>query len=308
MSGTPRVSIVTATYNRSNLLPLVLDAVCASTVTDWEHIIVGDACTDDTAAVIAARQDPRVRFVNLERNVGEQSGPNNAGLVLARGAYVAILNHDDLWMPWHLETALRAIELAGADMAVTLTLTINAAGDVRLAGVSPHDRFVSGTYAHASSWVCRRDLVERVGRWRPARTLHVAPSTDWIERAHRMRAEIVAVPAVTLVAILSGVRRNSYADRQLGEHARLSAALRDDPRALVTLLTAAALRLARNEQRLGALLIRAGKVAVAHVAAAIGGHPLGIWYALRYRRRGGFLDRLRQTRGLTPLPRGERDE
>lgn len=308
MSQTPRVSIVTATYNRSNLLPFVMDAVCASTVTEWEHIIVGDACTDDTAAVIAARNDPRVRFVNLERNVGEQSGPNNAGLALARGAYVAILNHDDLWLPWHLETALAAIESAGADMAVTLALTVNAAGEVRLAGVSPHDRFVSGTYAHASSWMCRRDLVERVGPWRPARTLHVAPSTDWIERAHRQRAHIVAVPVVTLVGILSGGRKNSYAHRQRSEHARLSAALRDDPRVLVSLLTTAALRLARQEQRLGALLGRACKVAASNVARAIGVHPLGVWYAVRYRRRGGFLDQLRQTRGLTPLPRGERDE
>ena len=85
----PLVSIILATYNRSPVLAHAIESVRRSTLTDWELIVVGDGCTDDTAAVVASFDDPRVTFINLPRNVGEQSGPNNEGLRLARGRYIA---------------------------------------------------------------------------------------------------------------------------------------------------------------------------------------------------------------------------
>src|SRR5688572_8257735 len=75
----PSISVVIATYNRSRMLAYAIESVLRQTFTDWELIVVGDACTDDTAEVVAryVAADPRVRFVNLERNWGEQSAPNN---------------------------------------------------------------------------------------------------------------------------------------------------------------------------------------------------------------------------------------
>ena len=78
-SDAPLVSIITATYNRSNVLAYTLRSALRSTVADWEHLVIGDACTDDTALVVAGLGDARVRFHNLAENFGEQSGPNNAG-------------------------------------------------------------------------------------------------------------------------------------------------------------------------------------------------------------------------------------
>src|SRR5690606_6891018 len=91
----PLASGVMATYNRSNLLPYVIETVRRQRWPHWELLIVGDGCTADTAEVIARLADPRVRFCNLEQPVGEQSGPNNAGCAAARGDYIAFLNHDD---------------------------------------------------------------------------------------------------------------------------------------------------------------------------------------------------------------------
>ena len=62
-SDAPLVSIITATYNRSNVLGYTLRSVQRSTVADWEHLVIGDACTDDTARVVAGLGDPRVRFL-----------------------------------------------------------------------------------------------------------------------------------------------------------------------------------------------------------------------------------------------------
>ena len=95
--GTPTVSVVVATYNRANVLRFSIEAALRSSASDWEMIVVGDACTDHTADVVASFDDPRISFVNLPVNAGEQSIPNNEGVRRARGRYVAFLNHDDLW-------------------------------------------------------------------------------------------------------------------------------------------------------------------------------------------------------------------
>src|SRR3954449_1280859 len=101
--GSPAVSIVVATYNRSNVLELAIASARAQTFTDWEMHVVGDACTDDSEQVVASFADPRIHWTNLPVNHGDQSGPNNHGVERSRGRYVAFLNQDDLWFPDHLE-------------------------------------------------------------------------------------------------------------------------------------------------------------------------------------------------------------
>ena len=84
MSTAPVVSVIIATYNRSRVLAHAIESVRYSTVSNWELIVVGDHCTDDTAAIVASFDDPRITFINLPQNVGEQSGANNEGV--RRGA------------------------------------------------------------------------------------------------------------------------------------------------------------------------------------------------------------------------------
>mgnify|MGYP003477863702 CR=1 FL=1 len=85
----PRVSVIIATYNRSDVLRCAIRSVLAQSFGDFELLVVGDGCTDDSAAVVAGFADERVRWDNLEQNAGSQSAPNNRGLALARGRYVA---------------------------------------------------------------------------------------------------------------------------------------------------------------------------------------------------------------------------
>src|SRR5260221_6050921 len=99
----PKVSIITATYNWSSVLKYAIQSVLWQTFQDFEYIIVGDACTDDSAEVIDSFDDPRLRWHNLDENSGSQSIPNNRGLQLAQGTYIAYLGHDDIWYPTHLE-------------------------------------------------------------------------------------------------------------------------------------------------------------------------------------------------------------
>ncbi len=121
--------MILPTYNWSTVLPFSIGSILRQTFTDFELLVVGDACTDDSAEVVSAIHDPRVRWINLSKNHGHQTGPNNEGLRQARGSIIAYLGHDDLWLPHHLEVLVAAID-AGAHLAHTLVHMIDADGSV----------------------------------------------------------------------------------------------------------------------------------------------------------------------------------
>ena len=72
-AASPAVSVIIATYNRSQPLRHAIQSVCHSSLRDWEIIVVGDACTDDTAECVSSFNDPRIRLVNLPNRCGDQS-------------------------------------------------------------------------------------------------------------------------------------------------------------------------------------------------------------------------------------------
>ena len=61
----PRVTVIIATYNWSTVLPYAINSVLDQTMTDFELLVVGDGCTDDSEQVVTAIKDPRVRWINL---------------------------------------------------------------------------------------------------------------------------------------------------------------------------------------------------------------------------------------------------
>jgi glycosyltransferase involved in cell wall biosynthesis len=116
----PLVSILIPTYNRARLLTeRSVPSALRQSYPRLEVIIVGDACTDDTAALVTKLHDPRIRFVNLPNKeilpsdpwhawlvAGTQ--PANFALALARGQWVAWLDDDDEFSEDHIEALLNA--------------------------------------------------------------------------------------------------------------------------------------------------------------------------------------------------------
>src|SRR5437764_794116 len=98
----PSVSVIIATYNWSAALKCAIRSVLDQTLQDFELLIVGDACTDDTEQVVRSFDDARIKWFNLTKNHGSQYAPNNFGLKQAKAYYIAYLGHDDLWWPTHL--------------------------------------------------------------------------------------------------------------------------------------------------------------------------------------------------------------
>ncbi|HUR32960.1 MAG TPA: glycosyltransferase [Vicinamibacterales bacterium] len=298
----PLISVITATYNRSNVLRHAVASVRRQTLTDWELIVVGDACTDDTASVVTSVDDARIRFVNLDRNHGEQSVPNNHGVGLATGAYLAFLNHDDLWFSDHLMTVSTALERSRADLAYSLSARVDAEGRVHLWGDSPEGVYRFWHPVPASVWLMRRELAEQVGPWAPAWRLWDSPSQHWLRRAHASGAALTPVPRLTAVQITSGGRTGSYRNRDQDEHDAAALAMHDEAAYREQLLTDIAIGSSSMSaySRPLAPATLALKATLARLSASAGIPPAGLFNAIRYRRRGGFIRHLRKVRGLTP--------
>ncbi|MFE9849130.1 glycosyltransferase family 2 protein [Streptomyces sp. NPDC005576] len=210
----PRVSVICPTYNRSGAIIRTIDSVRAQTVREWELLVVSDGCEDDTEEWVAraAREDPRVRLLRLART-GHPSGPRNAGLAEARGAYVAYLDHDDTWHPHHLRVVLELIS-GGADVAASGCEYRDATGGVA-AELPPlsccwHPQLqLMGPMFEPSRVAHRSGLVESVGGWRPGAGLE---DWDlWLRLADAGHTFATALEPTAVLLTDGGTRRHRMA-------------------------------------------------------------------------------------------------
>lgn len=88
----PLVSVIIPNWNGAHLLPVCLDSLGRQTCTDYEVIVVDNASTDGSRELVS-RDYPAVRVVTLDSNRGFAGGVN-AGIRVARGKIIALLNND----------------------------------------------------------------------------------------------------------------------------------------------------------------------------------------------------------------------
>ena len=93
----PQISVLTPAYNASAFIAETIRSVQQQSLDDWEHVVVDDGSTDDTAAVVRAAGDGRLVLIRQE-NAG-QSAAQNVALARARGRLVVMLDADDMLLP-----------------------------------------------------------------------------------------------------------------------------------------------------------------------------------------------------------------
>lgn len=212
----PLATVIIATYNWSAVLPFSVRSALGQTFRNLEVLVVGDGCTDDSEAVVAAIDDPRLRWINLPENSGHQSGPNNEGLRQARGELIAYLGHDDLWLPHHLELLVAALS-KGTDLAHGITALVHPDG--RLQAYPFRFSFRPGRAIPPSSMVHRRTVTDAVGNWKPFTELTEDPEVDLWRRAHLAGYRVGFVPRLTAVKFPASWRRDAYRTRACHEQA-----------------------------------------------------------------------------------------
>lgn len=105
VSARPLVSIVLPTYNRVAYLREAVASVQAQTYDHWELVVVDDGSTDGTHAFLESLGDARVRAVRRAHD-GNVALLRNVGARESRGAYFALLDSDDTWLPEKLALQL----------------------------------------------------------------------------------------------------------------------------------------------------------------------------------------------------------
>lgn len=100
------ISVIIPTYNRSDLIARSLDSVMAQTCPPHEVIVIDDGSTDNTSELVAERY-PDVLM--LEQGNKGVSAARNAGINVAKGDWICLLDSDDSWHPEKLEKQIKAL-------------------------------------------------------------------------------------------------------------------------------------------------------------------------------------------------------
>ena len=114
------VSIITPTYNCAKFIARTIDSVQAQTYQNWEMIIVDDRSQDNTREIVEGycKNDLRIHYHLLEENSGAAVARTTA-MKIAKGAYMAFLDSDDIWLPDKLERQIAWMQETGHAFSCT---------------------------------------------------------------------------------------------------------------------------------------------------------------------------------------------
>jgi glycosyltransferase involved in cell wall biosynthesis len=174
-------TVVVPTHDRSSWLRQTLRSVLWQEDVALEVLVIDDGSTDDTASVVRASGDPRVRVIRHDTPRGV-SASRNHGAEEARGDWLAFVDDDDVWAPDKLRRQLAAAEETGGSWVYTGCVSVDAA--LRLVGgrpPPPPDEVASKVFranvvpGGGSNVVVRRTTFERVGPF----DIRLANTEDW---------------------------------------------------------------------------------------------------------------------------------
>lgn len=120
MVHTPKISIVTSTYNRKELLPRSIESVLSQSYENFEYILVNNGSTDgsDEVCKLYAKQDSRINVITVSENRGISSG-RNAGLQAASTNYITFVDDDDFCEPGMVEFLWNLRNEYNADISIS---------------------------------------------------------------------------------------------------------------------------------------------------------------------------------------------
>ncbi len=103
----PIISVIIPVFNHAHWVVEAVRSVLAQSFSDWELLIIDDASSDQSYALLQSLQqefnDSRLQLFQHTENQGAAYTLNEA-MQLAQGSYFAILNSDDIWHPDRLAT------------------------------------------------------------------------------------------------------------------------------------------------------------------------------------------------------------
>ena len=179
------ISVIMPTYNRTPVyLKQSIESILCQTYSNFEFIIIDDGSDNASKEVIGSYDDPRIRLLVNEHNIGLPRSLNR-GLDACRGEYIARMDDDDIAYPTRFEKQI-AFMRANPDVIVCGTWVEFMDENGKLTGITMRDciedmdsyriALLFGnipTIFHPSSFINRRLFLEN--------HLHYEPAYDYAE-------------------------------------------------------------------------------------------------------------------------------
>jgi glycosyltransferase involved in cell wall biosynthesis len=183
----PSISVTFSAYNAARYLKEAIESVLAQTYQPYEVIVVDDGSTDNTREVCEAF-GPKVTYIYQQNDGTLGAGARAHAMRKATGEWIAIMDHDDRWLPNKLEKQVKALEKC-PDARAVFTRFCAIDGESRLVGTPEpasgeiiamdahtalHILLRENPYCPASALV-RRDFIEEHGVTDP----QIVGCADW---------------------------------------------------------------------------------------------------------------------------------
>jgi succinoglycan biosynthesis protein ExoO len=130
MEHHPQATFILAAFKSRDTIERAIDSALAQTDVSVEIIVIDDCSPDETADIVNAYTDPRVRLIRLEKNRGP-GGARNAGLEAARGDWIVILDSDDAISPGRTARMIARAKRADAQIVVDNLDVITLDGETK---------------------------------------------------------------------------------------------------------------------------------------------------------------------------------
>ena len=112
----PKVSILTITYNRANLIHRCIESIQRQTFSDYEHIIADGASDDNTEEVVLSYNDSHIKYIKLQ-NRGPEFQMREA-FKLSTGEYITFLDDDDEYLVDKIEKQVKFFQQQPHDVGL----------------------------------------------------------------------------------------------------------------------------------------------------------------------------------------------
>ena len=233
----PLVSVVCLSYNHGRFVREALDSVIGQTWPQIELIIVDDASTDNSVAVIEdwLKSHPETRFMPLKNNQGNCKA-FNMGLREARGKYVIDLSADDVLRPNRVARGVDLLE-NHADTGVQFS-------DAELIDESgnhigfhsdrfPHDTIPQGWvfrdvlaryFINSPTMMMRKSLLDELGGY--DESLAYEDFDFWIRSARRTQYAYIPEPLMRRRVVTSSMGKQQYRPKSIQQRSTLAVCMK----------------------------------------------------------------------------------
>lgn len=100
------VSILIVTFNSEKFILKTIQSCLNQTYSNFEILILDNASKDKTVPIIKKLNNPKIKLFCRQDNLGPYKGLNFL-IKKSQGEYIAIQDHDDLWLPQKIEKQIK---------------------------------------------------------------------------------------------------------------------------------------------------------------------------------------------------------